>query len=192
MRSVTISLDLRDRITHENGQSEIPERWQAATLSKIENSSLENVCDYEFESSSPCLQICSGIHCQVAITETPTSVSWMIWQVCHLVSLVYTLTDTACSEGDYVDLTQVPEHYTGYSGEKAHRVWRSIYEENCFGLSEFDVMTGRSPPGFALPDTMNEHLEEGDEQCLEKRIYYKIISGVLSDTSPDLRTLTYV
>jgi hypothetical protein len=28
---------------------------------------------------------------------------------------------------------------------------------------------------------MNEHLGEGDEQCLEKRVYYKVISGVLSN-----------
>jgi hypothetical protein len=80
------------------------------------------------------------------------------------------------TEGDYVDLSDVPEHYTGYSGEKAHRVWRSIYEENCFGLSEYDVMSGRSAAG--LPDTMNEHLGEGDEYCLEKRVYYKVISGM--------------
>jgi ERO1-like protein beta len=81
------------------------------------------------------------------------------------------------TEGDYVDLSVVPEHYTGYSGEKAHRVWRAIYEENCFGLSEYDIISGRSSAG--LPDTMNEHLGEGDEQCLEKRVYYKVISGML-------------
>ena len=26
---------------------------------------------------------------------------------------------------------------------------------------------------------MNEHLGPGDEQCLEKRVYYKVISGML-------------
>lgn len=34
---------------------------------------------------------------------------------------------------EYVDLSLNPERYTGYSGESAHRVWRSIYLENCFG-----------------------------------------------------------
>jgi hypothetical protein len=87
------------------------------------------------------------------------------------------------TEGDYVDLTQVPEHYTGYAGEKAHRVWRSIYEENCFGLSDFGVISGKSPVGITLPDTMNEHLDEADEQCLEKRVYYKIISGLHASIS---------
>lgn len=84
------------------------------------------------------------------------------------------------TEGDYVDLTLVPEEYTGYAGEKAHRVWRSIYEENCFGLSDFGVISGKSPIGITLPDTMNEHLDEADELCLEKRVYFKIISGGLN------------
>lgn len=34
---------------------------------------------------------------------------------------------------EYVDLHLNPERYTGYKGESAHRIWRSIYLENCFG-----------------------------------------------------------
>ena len=34
----------------------------------------------------------------------------------------------------YVDLRANPEGYTGYDGELARRVWRAIYEENCFDL----------------------------------------------------------
>lgn len=33
---------------------------------------------------------------------------------------------------EYVDLVRNPEGYTGYAGPKAHRIWRSVYEENCF------------------------------------------------------------
>lgn len=33
---------------------------------------------------------------------------------------------------EYVDLLLNPERYTGYKGESAHRIWRSIYLENCF------------------------------------------------------------
>lgn len=32
----------------------------------------------------------------------------------------------------YVDLLLNPERYTGYAGPSAHRVWKAIYEENCF------------------------------------------------------------
>lgn len=33
---------------------------------------------------------------------------------------------------EYVDLLLNPERYTGYKGESAHRIWRNIYQENCF------------------------------------------------------------
>ena len=33
----------------------------------------------------------------------------------------------------FVDLMKNPERFTGYAGASANRVWRSIYEENCFG-----------------------------------------------------------
>lgn len=36
------------------------------------------------------------------------------------------------SPGEYVDLLLNPERYTGYKGVSAHRIWRSIYMENCF------------------------------------------------------------
>lgn len=31
-----------------------------------------------------------------------------------------------------MDLLLNPERYTGYKGHSAHRIWRSIYKENCF------------------------------------------------------------
>ena len=35
-------------------------------------------------------------------------------------------------DSEYVDLLLNPERYTGYKGESAHRIWDSIYLENCF------------------------------------------------------------
>ena len=88
----------------------------------------------------------------------------------------------AYAEGDYYDLQLVPERYTGYSGQDARRVWRAIYEENCFGLSELNLMNTKSPSLVSLPDTMIEPLHEdgvdSDEHCLEKRVYYKVVSGM--------------
>jgi hypothetical protein len=74
----------------------------------------------------------------------------------------------------------VPERYTGYEGPSPHRVWSSIYEENCFGQSEISLLGGKSPALVSLPDSMTDALrEDGVEsnQCLEKRVYYKIVSG---------------
>ncbi|KAF9075420.1 hypothetical protein BDP27DRAFT_1257115 [Rhodocollybia butyracea] len=90
------------------------------------------------------------------------------------------------TEGDYYDLTLVPERFTGYSGPEAHRIWRTIYEENCFGLSEFTLMSGKAPAAVTLPDTMTDVLREDGadtDQCLEKRVYYKVISGLHASIS---------
>lgn len=32
----------------------------------------------------------------------------------------------------FVDLLLNPERYTGYKGPSAQRIWKTIYEENCF------------------------------------------------------------
>jgi ERO1-like protein beta len=86
-------------------------------------------------------------------------------------------------EGEYVDLSLNPERFTGYGGISAHRVWKTIYEENCFEESE-SSLSKMSKPGVVLPDTMAEVLYmDGDipqEQCLEKKVYYKIISGAIT------------
>lgn len=57
----------------------------------------------------------------------------------------------------YINLLENPERYTGYSGLQAQRIWRAIYEENCF-----------TPPDEASVTGM----------CLEERVYYRLISGL--------------
>lgn len=81
------------------------------------------------------------------------------------------------TEGDYFDLSAIPERYTGYSGPDAHRIWRSIYEENCFGLAEYNLMSGKAPGPVSIPETLHAPLSEETDTCLEKRVYYKVISG---------------
>ena len=51
--------------------------------------------------------------------------------------------------GLYVNLLQNPEHFTGYAGPSAARVWQSIQHENCFG-------------GV-------------DDTCVEKRVFYRSV-----------------
>ncbi|KAI9442160.1 endoplasmic oxidoreductin [Lactarius indigo] len=90
------------------------------------------------------------------------------------------------TEGDYVDLSLNPERFTGYVGISARRVWRAIYEENCFDEPE-SSLSKMSKPGVVLPDTMAEvlYMDGGipHEQCLEKRVYYKVISGLHASIS---------
>ena len=41
--------------------------------------------------------------------------------------------DTEVNEHmEYANLIDNPERFTGYSGDAAHRIWNSIYTENCF------------------------------------------------------------
>ncbi len=74
-----------------------------------------------------------------------------------------------CPDCDYVDLTRNPERFTGYSGEDARRVWRAIYEENCF-----KPVTATAKDKFSaafLPDSLAG-------MCLEKRAFYRAVSGL--------------
>eukprot|EP01023_Acetabularia_acetabulum_P056602 TRINITY_DN6573_c0_g1_i1.p1 TRINITY_DN6573_c0_g1~~TRINITY_DN6573_c0_g1_i1.p1 ORF type:complete len:371 (+),score=59.80 TRINITY_DN6573_c0_g1_i1:87-1199(+) len=60
----------------------------------------------------------------------------------------------------YINLLNNPERYTGYKGDHAHRIWSSIYSQSCF-----------------------DDLKEGKDVCVEKRIFYRIISGMHSSIS---------
>jgi ERO1-like protein beta len=99
------------------------------------------------------------------------------------------------TEGDYFDLSLVPERYTGYSGAAAHDVWRSIYDENCFGISERDLSNKEdSRAMLSVPDTIGGEggrSGESREICLEKKVYYKIISGMSIKFSPTRTSTLY-
>ncbi|KAG0263587.1 hypothetical protein BG011_008531 [Mortierella polycephala] len=137
----------------------------------------------------------------------------------------------------YVDLKDNPERFTGYSGPSAATVWKAIYEENCFDVSE-EMTAGchyceserqklkesREHPELHDPakennilvppepapmesskpskEQMNEifsrvpkgkgelqQLMQGitkdspEESCLEKRVYYRLISGLHASIS---------
>lgn len=61
------------------------------------------------------------------------------------------------NNGVYVNLLKNPESFTGYSGPSARKVWASIQQENCFGAI--------------------------DDVCLEKRVFYRLMSGLQSSIS---------
>ncbi|VDK41948.1 unnamed protein product [Anisakis simplex] len=67
----------------------------------------------------------------------------------------------------YVDLLRNPERYTGYKGNSAQKVWQCIYLENCFKPNmKFDKNFLIHPNSIGL--------------CLEKRVFYWLISGLHS------------
>ncbi|XP_057549961.1 endoplasmic reticulum oxidoreductin-1 [Amaranthus tricolor] len=66
--------------------------------------------------------------------------------------------ETDNSEMTYVNLQLNPERYTGYTGPSARRIWDAIYSENC--------------PRYA-----------SGEMCPEKKVLYKLISGLHASIS---------
>lgn len=107
--------------------------------------------------------------------------------------------DSPNSEGVYVDLYDNPERFTGYAGASANKVWKAIYEENCFDLVPFGTPSRSSEAGgsgyigSSLLQDAGKNVRsimgnlglaapkdpQDDEQCLEKRVYYRLISGRL-------------
>ncbi|CDS02108.1 hypothetical protein, partial [Sporisorium scitamineum] len=137
----------------------------------------------------------------VVMTGSDASCSCSSTEFCHL-------DDESSEEGVYVDLLKNPERFTGYAGPSANRVWKSIYEENCFngvkfveparptssggtGFVDKSMLQSSSPAlgglssGFSgLVSSLQAPLDSGDsEQCLEKRVFYRIISGLHASIS---------
>lgn len=73
----------------------------------------------------------------------------------------------------YVDLIANPEKFTGYSGEAAHKVWNTIYNELCFHPETEDK-------------TLYLNSDTAKTMCLEKRAFYKLVSGLHSSISVHL------
>ncbi|KAI0452367.1 endoplasmic reticulum Oxidoreductin 1-domain-containing protein [Xylaria acuta] len=121
--------------------------------------------------------------------------------------------ETTSSKGDYVSLVLNPERFTGFAGEGAKMVWDAIYRENCFQKSSFpqsaSLGTSSLLQGPAAQDFRNVLLSaerqqileqhhhdpstsfaqtglENEDECLEKRVFYRVISGMHSSISTHL------
>lgn len=122
--------------------------------------------------------------------------------------------ESASAKGDYVSLLDNPERFTGYAGQGANQIWEAIYRENCFSKPRSGAQTsdsfGVSQPfaGFSgmqgqaaqdLRSVMKEHgrqqaLQAGkmednmefDDECLEKRVFYRVVSGMHASISTHL------
>ena len=103
--------------------------------------------------------------------------------------------ESAGSKGDYVSLVDNPERFTGYAGAGAQQVWGSIYRENCFSKASFPKSASLGTSPFApkgpaaneLHDVLKSGIEEDlEDECLEKRVFYKVISGMHTSISTHL------
>ncbi|KAH8906108.1 endoplasmic oxidoreductin [Coniochaeta sp. PMI_546] len=123
--------------------------------------------------------------------------------------------ESASSKGDYVSLLRNPERFTGYAGDGAKQVWDAIYRENCFQKSSFPSSASLgSEPQSKGPAAMDfkavmeaagrQHVLEqqrqsnpltpfvaktgleAEDECLEKRVFYRVISGMHASISTHL------
>ncbi|KAH7628571.1 endoplasmic reticulum Oxidoreductin 1-domain-containing protein [Sordaria sp. MPI-SDFR-AT-0083] len=124
--------------------------------------------------------------------------------------------ESAASKGDYVSLLRNPERFTGYAGDGAKQVWDAVYRENCFQKSSFPQSaslgeTYSVPKGPAAQDfravmqaagrqqVLEQQREQNplvpfvaktglelEDECLEKRVFYKVVSGMHASISTHL------
>ncbi|KAI8139734.1 endoplasmic reticulum Oxidoreductin 1-domain-containing protein [Fennellomyces sp. T-0311] len=165
-----------------------------------------------------------------AVQISPKGSLFQPFKTCQYKDQDFCLIEDESDSGNqvYVDLTDNPERFTGYAGPSSARVWKAIYEENCFNI--VDKMTegcetcnnimhpgqkpdqGRSsnplkaaqsiasatseqfvhvPDDKEKLDQLLSDLAEdpdggrddGEEVCLEKRVYYRLVSGLHSSIS---------
>lgn len=83
----------------------------------------------------------------------------------------FCISDDHQNGAEYVDLLLNPERYTGYRGPSAHRIWSSIYLENCFDRQN-------------QPNALLSHIQMAPNPlsnlCIERRSFYRMLSGLHS------------
>ncbi|KAH7728565.1 Endoplasmic Reticulum Oxidoreductin 1 [Aphelenchoides avenae] len=96
------------------------------------------------------------------------------------------------NEMHYVNMAKNPERYTGYKGNSAQKVWQSIYQENCFKYVKFllnmNIRTSRPDPRFDK-NFLVRPTPAG--MCLEKRVFYRLISGLHSAITISIASHNY-
>lgn len=126
----------------------LPEYWQPEVLGSLSNDTLNENIPKNHQDSSFLDQLCDNkeisSNSQKQIKEdTDDDINY------------YDINDFTSEDAGLVDLTANPERFTGYGGQQAGQIWKSIYAENCFTSSDNET-----------------------EQCLAKDSFYRIISGL--------------
>lgn len=107
---------------------------------------------------------------------------------CYYRDSDYCYQDDLSDGGEFIDLLENPERFTGYSGPSARGIWKAIYEENCFNQYKGSIQAETYSPLSLNPLLKLSPNEESEPEgeCLEKRVYYKIISGLHASISTHL------
>lgn len=81
----------------------------------------------------------------------------------------------------YVNLQLNPERHTGYTGPSARRIWDAIYSEYCPRCKHFCICMSI----YSVVNDIYIHIcaDAYGETCPEKKVLYKLISGLHSSIS---------
>ncbi|KAF2772097.1 endoplasmic oxidoreductin [Teratosphaeria nubilosa] len=194
-------------VTTLENEEDIPQIWRAEELSKLEGPKAEHPGrKQQRERQRPLMNQLGqdvGESCVVEYDDECDDRDYCVPE-----------DESASAKGDYVSLAENPERFTGYAGEASHRIWEAIYRENCFskpsGSSHSAAVPGLSAPrpGFS-PNQARAALDfkqivkahdrqeairsgvpvdelEFEDECLEKRVFYRVISGMHASISTHL------
>lgn len=195
-------------VTTLENEEDIPKIWRAEELSKLEGPKARHPArSAQREKSRPLQGMLGesvGESCVVEYDDECDDRDYCVPD-----------DEGASAKGDYVSLSENPERFTGYAGEGAHQVWEAIYRENCFSRPSTVSKQSAAVPGLSAPfpgfsqnqaqaaqdfrQVMKAHdreqarqsgaIEDGlefEDECLEKRVFYRVISGMHASISTHL------
>ncbi|KAG6012750.1 endoplasmic oxidoreductin-1, partial [Claviceps pusilla] len=191
-----------------DNEDEIPEVWRAKELSKLEGPLAKHPGRKE-QKKNPSRPLHGelgenvGESCVVEYDDECDERDYCVLE-----------DESSASPGDYVSLLRNPERFTGYAGQGAQQVWDAVYRENCFQKSSFphSANLGMSPNyNPAAQDFKHVMTAAGrqaqlqlqrahepnvpfvartgyevDDECLEKRVFYRVMSGMHASISTHL------
>lgn len=190
-------------VTTVDNEADVPEIWRAEELSRLQGPKAQHPGKkQQKERSTPLLgelgeQV--GESCVVEYDDECDERDYCIPE-----------DETSGGKGDYVSLVDNPERFTGYGGESAHQIWEAIYRENCFSRPQAakgvpmqgkPVFSKFSSNQAAAANDLKQVLKAHDrkqgpatsldapeleDECLEKRVFYRIVSGMHSSISVHL------
>ncbi|KAK5780234.1 ER oxidoreductin PWA37_001373 [Arxiozyma heterogenica] len=133
----------------------LPEYWQPEILGSLNNNSLNDNIPKDHQDSSFLDQLCDNKEKDKYNEQLPKVGRNSEENSDEYDINYYDIDDFASEDAGLVDLTANPERFTGYGGQQAGQIWKSIYAENCFDSSDNET-----------------------EKCLAKDAFYRIVSGL--------------
>lgn len=184
----------------------IPPIWRAAELGKLEGKKATHPSKHKKEEPSPLAGALGEDKDESCIVEDDE---------CDERDYCVPDDETQ-ADGDYVSLLDNPERFTGYAGAGASAVWSAIYRENCFSKAPLVENTAHNPlhpfgnlgsrnhiaavndlkqaviekPRLGLVEDQNHKPNllalNVDDECLEKRVFYRVVSSMHASISMHL------